>query len=226
MKRIYSFFSVLISIIIPFFLLMTAIRLLITPEYPQIEYNMPGFPADPYGFTKQDRLNWSRFAIDYLTNSAGINYLSDLHFSDGSPLYNERELSHMVDVKNLVQVMIKAWWILLAALIGLGVWAWRGKWLSTYWYGVSRGGWATIGMIAAILAATAISFESLFTEFHRIFFTGSSWIFLWSDTLIRLFPLPFWRDGFIFMGTVSILSAVLCIYLGRKFARQTASKER
>jgi integral membrane protein (TIGR01906 family) len=224
MKRIYSIFSVLISIIIPVFLLMTAIRLLITPEYPKIEYNMPGFPADPYGFTKQDRLYWSQFAIDYLTNSAGINYLSDLHFPDGSPLYNERELSHMVDVKNLVQAMIKAWWILLAALIGLGIWAWRSSWLSYFWYGVSRGGWATIGMIVAILVATAISFEGLFTEFHRIFFTGSSWIFLWSDTLIRLFPLPFWRDGFIFMGAVTILSALLCIYLGRKFAWQTASK--
>ena len=225
MKRFYSFLAVLITIILPFFLLMSAIRLLITPSFPQIEYNMPGFPPDTYGFTKQDRLYWSRFAIDYLTNDAGISYLSDLRFPDGSPLYNERELTHMVDVKNLIQAMIKAWWILLIALVGLGLWAWRAKWLAYYGYGVSRGGWATMGLIAAILVATAVSFQGLFIEFHRIFFTGNTWIFEWSDTLIRLFPLPFWRDAFILMGAVSIVSALLCAFLGRKFAWQASRKE-
>jgi integral membrane protein (TIGR01906 family) len=222
MKTLYAVLSVLVAIILPFFILMTSIRLLINPVYPQVEYNMPWFPQDPFGFDKQDRLYYSRFAIDYLLNSADISYLSTETFPDSSPLYNERELSHMVDVKNLVQAMIKAWWILLIVLLGLGIWAWRGKWASQFWRGVSAGGWATIGLMFLILLSTMIDFTALFTAFHEIFFTGSSWIFLFSDTLIRLFPMTFWRDGFIMMGGFSILAALLSIFGGRALARRSA----
>lgn len=37
--------------------------------------------------------------MNYLTNDEGIEFLGDLKFPDGSPVYNERELHHMVDVK-------------------------------------------------------------------------------------------------------------------------------
>jgi len=43
---------------------------------------MPYFPADEYGFTKEDRLKWAPFALDYLVNSADISYLGDLTFDD------------------------------------------------------------------------------------------------------------------------------------------------
>lgn len=220
MKRLSVLLAVVIAILLPFLILMTSIRLLITPVYPRVEYNMPWFPEDPFGFTRQDRLYYSQFAINYLLNDAGISYLADETFPDGTPLYNERELSHMVDVKQLVQAMIKAWWVLLVVLAALAIWAWRGKWAQRFWQGVWAGGWATLGLIFLILLSTMIDFSALFTEFHRIFFTGNSWIFLYSDTLIRLFPLPFWRDGFIVMGTFSILVALLCIVFGSRFSRR------
>lgn len=222
MKILYRVLSLLITVILPFFLIMTAVRLLITPVFLQVEYNSPGFPPDSYGFTKADRLHWSRYAVDYLVNSAGIEYLGDLKFPDGQPLYNERELSHMVDVKNLVQAMIKVWWLFLAIIVGFGVWAWRAGWLADFWRGLAGGGWATIGLIVVILAGVMTGFEALFTAFHRIFFTGDTWIFEWSDTLIRLFPLRFWRDGFILMGAVTISGAILAIVFGTRFANRAS----
>ena len=163
-------FSWVITLIIPFFLIMTAIRLLFTPLFPQVEYRMPGFPADTYGFTLQDRLHWSQVSIDYLLNDAGIDYLANQQLPDGTPLYNERELGHMLDVKILVQQMISAWYILLAVLIGLGIWAWRANWLPEFVHGLGNGGKLTIGLIVLILAGVAISFNALFTGFHKIFF--------------------------------------------------------
>lgn len=216
MKRLYAVLSIVVTAIIPFFLLITAIRVMVTPLYARIEYNSPGFPEDTFGFTKQERLYWSEFAINYLVNDSDISYLGDLRFPDGQPLYNQRELSHMVDVKNLVQAAYRAWWVMLAVLIGLGVWAWRGGWSGQYRRGVWRGGWATLGLIFAVLVAVAISFQALFTQFHRLFFTGDTWIFEWSDTLIRLFPMRFWRDAFILVGAVTISGALLCILGGRK----------
>ena len=126
----------------------------------------------------------------------------------------------MVDVKNLVQFMIRAWWILLLLLAGLGLWAWQSGWLASFWLGISRGGWATLGLIAALLLGVAISFEGLFTEFHRLFFTGDTWIFYWSDTLIRLFPMRFWRDAFILVGAVVIIGALLAINFGNQLSRR------
>lgn len=216
MKRLYAVLSIIVTAIIPFFLLITAIRVMITPLYARIEYNSPGFPEDTFGFTKEDRLYWSEFAINYLINDSDIAYLGDLRFPDGRPLYNQRELSHMVDVKMLVQAAYRAWWMMLAVLAGLGVWAWRGGWSGEYLRGVWRGGWATLGLIVAVLVLVAISFQALFTQFHRLFFTGDTWIFEWSDTLIRLFPMRFWRDAFILVGAVTISGALLCILGGRK----------
>lgn len=223
MKSIFTRLGTgLISLALPFFLIMTAIRLLILPWYPQVEYRMPYFPADTYGFSLEDRLTWSGVSIEYLLNDAGIEFLGDQRLPDGSPLYNERELSHMLDVKILVQRMTVAWVILLIAYIGVFVWAWRGGWLLDLWAALSAGGRWTITLILCILALVAVSFNWLFTMFHRLFFSGDTWLFQYSDTLIRLFPIPFWRDAFILMGVFTIGCAVLLIVFGERWSRVRA----
>ena len=45
--------------------------------------------------------------------------------------------------------------------------------------------------------------------FHELFFSGGSWLFLYSDTLIRLFPLPFWQDAFLFAGVLDVLGGLV-----------------
>lgn len=219
MKFLQSGVSWLITLLIPFFLLMTAIRILITPCFVEVEYRMPRFPEDPYGFTQADRLYWSRISVDYLLNDQGIEWLGNFHLPDGNPLYNARELSHMLDVKILVQQMSTAHDILLALIPLVGIVAWRKGWLSSYGKALNRGGWLTIGLVATILAAIAVSFNALFTGFHRIFFEGDTWLFQYSDTLIRLFPLRFWQDAFILMGIFTLVSAALIVLLGRKLAQ-------
>lgn len=205
-----------IAILVPFFLLMTSIRLLLTPVFLQIEYRMPGFPADIYGFSLDDRLHWSRVSVEYLLNEAGIEYLAEQQLRDGTPLYNERELSHMLDVKILVQQMLVAWRILAVVLVALAVWAWRGRWLPTYMNGLGLGGRMTIGSIILILLGVAISFRALFTGFHMIFFEGDTWLFAYTDNLIRLFPMRFWQDAFIFMGIFTLLGAGLLVFLEKR----------
>ncbi len=220
MKKTQIAASWFTTIAIPFFLLMTAIRLLLTPLFVEIEYRLPGFPEDPYGFTIQDRLYWSKVSINYLLSGETIHWLGAFELPDGSPLYNERELSHMLDVKILVQQMIVAHSILLLLLLLIGIWAWRSGWLSVLGRFLFKGGWLTIGMVAAILVGIALSFEALFTGFHKIFFEGDTWLFRFSDTLIRLFPLRFWQDAFIFMGVITLTGAAAFILIGRRLARK------
>ena len=73
MNRLYVFISWLITIAIPFLLIMTAVRLLINPALLKFEYNSPNFPADTYGFTTQDRLKWGGLSVDYLLVSRQVH---------------------------------------------------------------------------------------------------------------------------------------------------------
>jgi integral membrane protein (TIGR01906 family) len=220
MSRTYAFVGWVITVAIPLFLIMTAIRLLLNPLYLDYQYNRAGFPPDPYGFTVEDRLHWGKLSLDYLVNDSDISFLGDLEFDNGTPIYNQRELEHMHDVKVLVQQMLVAWWIVGIGLVSLGIWAWRANWLRHFWQSISRGGFITTALILGILLLVMVSFNALFTGFHRIFFEGNTWIFLYSDTLIRLFPLPLWQDAFIFMGVFSLAGGLILGFTGRALARR------
>jgi integral membrane protein (TIGR01906 family) len=172
---------------------------------------MSYFPPDEYGFTKEDRLQWAPYALEYLVNTAEISYLGDLTFDDGSPLYNERELRHMQDVKKVTQTALNVWYISLALLLMLGIWSWRGDWMQTYRQGLMRGGWLMVGLAGAIglIVLVGISidpnvFWNFFVGFHGLFFEGDTWLFLYSDTLIRLFPLRFWQDAFLIAAIIAL----------------------
>src|SRR6266545_3114937 len=136
----FAILSLIITLLVPIALIGLGLRVLLTPLFLQVEYNMPYFPHDIYGFTKADRLKWAPYALNYLTNDASISYLADLKFDDGTPLYNERELSHMNDVKRVTQGALKVWYISLAALALLGIWARVGGWEQAYRLGLMRGG--------------------------------------------------------------------------------------
>ena len=126
----------------------------------------------------------------------------------------------MVDVKNLVQAVLKICLVCIILLILIAVWAWRGGWLNTLFRSaVSAGGWVTVGLVVAILMGVLLNFDVLFTDFHHLFFTGDSWLFYTSDTLIRLFPMRFWEDGFIAVGSLNLLVGLaLGWFLPRKSA--------
>ncbi len=209
--------SWLVTLLVPLILLMTAFRLLLTPVFVQVEYRTPNFPADSFGFTQDDRLRWAPIALAYLLNDADVSFLGDLTFDDGGQVYNERELSHMVDVKDLVVIGLKVWYALLALLLALGVWAWRAGWWRDFSLMLASGGKLTMFLLTAMIVFVFINFNQLFTSFHRIFFQGDTWLFLFSDTLIRLFPMRFWRDAFILAGSLTFLGgAALWYYFERR----------
>ena len=216
MKPMRPLLLALLSLAVPFWLILTAIRLLFTPAFLNVEYRLPGFPADPYGFTLQDRLHYGSLSLEYLVNDSDLTFLEEITLADGSPLYNARELSHMLDVKILVQQAFTVGWVLTGVLLGVGVWAWRARRLASYGSALSRGGIWTLGLVGAILLAVVLSFNALFTLFHRLFFTGDTWLFLYSDSLIRLFPMRFWQDAFIAMGLFTVLGALLLALFARK----------
>jgi len=209
--RLSTLLSYLVPVMVPLALIGIALRVLLTPLYYSLEYNMPYFPADEYGFTKEDRLKWAPFAVGYLINNEDISYLGDLRFDDGTPLFNDRELNHMEDVKKVILGFLRVWYLSLALLSILAIIAWRTECILEYLSGLRRGGWWMIGLAISLglIAGVGILlnpdiFWQFFTGFHKLFFEGNSWLFYYSDTLIRLFPIRFWQDAILAMAVIAL----------------------
>jgi integral membrane protein (TIGR01906 family) len=75
--------------------------------------------------------------------------------------------------------------------------------MAEYRRSVCRGGWLTLALLGAILLFVLLAFSVIFVLFHNIFFESGTWTFLYSDTLIRLFPERFWRDTFLAVGLLA-----------------------
>lgn len=215
---------VVLIVLIPIVLTLTNVRLLLTHAFPEIEYNLPGFPADPYGFTKEDRLKWSKISIDYLLNAEGIEFLRNLRFPPGQTappescqyyldgdcnrLYNDRELRHMQDVKVVTRGVLWVWVIsLILSAVAAGL-LYRFGHVSELRAGLLGGTGLTLAILLGLVTYLLINFDTFFVQFHRIFFEGDTWLFLWTDSLIRLFPVRFWQDAFTFVGGAAILEAL------------------
>ncbi len=223
MKILRWLLQFLVSFGLVFFILITSIRLMLTPLTPEIQYHLPNFPSDPYGFTLQERLIWSKISIRYLTDNLPLSFLQDQKLPDGNPLYNQRELSHMLDVQILIRYAMIAWIIFSILLLIVRYFFWRWNRLPEYFHALSTGGWLVVGLIVVILAGVMIDFDGLFTAFHRVFFTGDTWLFYYSDSLIRLFPMEFWSNAFIAVGALTIIAGLLFGILGHHY-RLKASK--
>ncbi len=167
-----SALSWLVTVLTPILLIGLALRVMLAPWFLHVEYRMPYFPADEYGFTTADRLHWAPYALDYLINNADISYLGDLKFEDGTSLYNARELSHMHDVQRVTQAALRTWMAAVAVLALLALWAWRSNWMPAYLRGLRRGGWFMLILTAALALFASVAFWQFFTLFHEIVFPG------------------------------------------------------
>jgi integral membrane protein (TIGR01906 family) len=192
------------TLLIPLVLLFLGLRLLASEFFLDVEYRLPNFPEDTYGFTQEERLENAKLCLQYLTTNADIRLLSEQAFPDGSPLFNTRELSHMEDVKAVFMPVANIGFGLTLLLFGLLLVAQRRPWRADVIAGIRRGGWLTVGLVTAIGLFAVIGFWQFFTVFHGLFFSEGTWMFLYSDTLIRLFPLRFWQDVFLFAGIITI----------------------
>ena len=92
---------------------------------------------------------------------------------------------------------------------GLATTAWQPGARPLLRSGLLIGSGITIGVLVALVAYIAIGFNTFFVQFHRVFFQGDSWLFRWSDTLIRLFPEKFWFDVFLWIAGLTLAEAGL-----------------
>ena len=198
-----------ITLGLPPFLLLSGVWLVMTETFLRLEYTRPGFPADPYGFSTEDRLHYGPYGVRYLRNDAGIAYLAALE-KDGAPIFRQKELAHMADVKRLTRAAWRVYWGLSAVLLG-AVWALarRPQTHPALRQALRDGAALTFGLVLSVVTASVMAWDLFFEAFHRLFFAGDSWLFYTSDTLIRLYPEQFWFDAALFIGGFTLAGAGL-----------------
>lgn len=218
-------FQVLLAVFYPVVLLVLSIRLVTSSVFLWVEYHRPGFPADSFGFSTEDRVTYGSYTVDYLLNFAPPRYLGDLVNGKGNPLFLSTEVGHMADVKSVI-VMAFLVGGALAVCMAIGIIYLLRRSVGGVRRGLFAGSVATLVLIIGLGVLAFMGWETFFTDFHKIFFAEGSWTFYTDDTLIRLFPSQFWMDAGIFIGAFVLIvsSLTMAFTWPTKDRRQAVAK--
>jgi integral membrane protein (TIGR01906 family) len=208
----------LIILTIPFFIMLGSVRLLTTEQYLAFEYGKAGFPPDSFGYTQQQRLDLASVNMRYVRDNLPREMLSN-ETLNGTRVYSQREVTHMADVQAAFQSVWRAWWTAFILLLLLGFVLWRKGEQIAFVSALKWGGFLTSGIILVIALLALFAWQVWFDNFHLLFFEPSSWLFAYSDSLIRLFPLQFWMDATFTVSAFSLAGGLLLAFIGSRWER-------
>jgi len=199
-----------IVIAVPVVLVVVPIRVLMHPRWVLFEYSRPNFPPDAFGFSLQERTQLAITGIESIIGPRGVVALQEARLADGSPAFNEREISHMHDVRVLTgNIYLAQVVLLIAAAVAVIVLTRQPETRAAAPAALRPGAIITIVLLVALVFFVLTGFDTFFTDFHHVFFTGDTWEFSFSDTLIRLYPPQFWFDAATVIGVATIVEAIV-----------------
>lgn len=137
----------------------------------------------------------------------------------GGPLLNERERSHMRDVRGVFAGFAAVTGVLALAGVAAAAWLRRDpERPGAAWRAVRTGALALIVVLVAAGGLALVAFDVLFETFHRLFFAGGSYTFdPATERLVQLFPFTFWQESAIAVGVTAVaLAALVAIVAGSR----------
>lgn len=152
---------------------------------------------------------YEKFPDAAAINSGILDYYKGKKGSVESSVFNEREKTHLADVKSVIKkadsylrfLAITGIWLLLAIFAIAG----NKKEALNHTAKVLMLSSAAVITVAAALFLASTAFPQMFEAFHQPFFAPGTYIFAESDALIRLYPQQFFYD---FAYTAVLNSAI------------------
>ncbi|MFH1333011.1 MAG: DUF1461 domain-containing protein [archaeon] len=145
----------------------------------------------------------------FLNDSEVIDYVLTGKTIENTSL-TEDELTHLEDVKSLVQIEK----IILYALLTLAILLFfilKKKVFNPMYYG----GIITVGAILILFLLVIFSFDFAFTIFHKTLFRNDLWLLPTGSKLLELFPKEYFVNFAKKLGLYSIIISLLLIIIGR-----------
>lgn len=228
----------LVVLALPFCLGLGWLTLLIGPAYPRYAYGRPDFPPDTallhqsaedlIPLMAAERLELALVAVAFLQSwqppETALVLLAEQRLPhSGAPLYNERELAHMVDVKRMTD-RIRLLALLTAVVTGGGL---LGLLLGPQtrpsgYLALGRGGLLTLLLLSGLTPLIGLGWPFFFYQFHGLFFAAGTWSFAPTDSLLRLYPEQFFFEFALLVSLGAWLWALLATLAGYGLAWRSA----
>ena len=218
----------LFIICVPLLLITTNVRIILNSAI-IYDYGFNKYKIEKYTGIEFEQLQVAGQQIrDYFNNDLDqITINISLHGDNVPNLFNEKEILHMYDVKQLVK-MVYLVQLYSAILLSMGCVfilfnpSTNGRILTLKYF--SRGGMFTFSLVIAVSVLAIIGFDRLFLFFHLVSFSNELWILdPRHDYLIAMFPQGFFFDctvaiAFLTLlegGILSLIPRVICL-VGKK----------
>lgn len=120
---------------------------------------------------------------------------------------------HMLDVKRILLDMRHAWWVITAVFLLLLAMAARKRMLLAQ--ALRWSAYAGLGTLAAGALLAVLNFRWAFVMLHYLLFTEQNWVFAADSALIRLFPLTYFQQFFLYWLFLSVMGFLLLLLAAR-----------
>ena len=135
----------------------------------------------------------------------------------GPPILDERERSHMADVRTVILDLGLVALIAGALLVGVGVAARGRRW---FWRAVALGGRVLAIGVVVVGVAFGLFFDQAFQTFHEIFFAAGTYMFDPTEKLVQLFPDQFWSETSIAISVAILILAIATTVIATRLGRE------
>jgi len=211
-----------IAIVVTPLFVVDAFRVLAHDWFVRYELRSDGFPPDRYGLPDAARLRLALTGLHSIQpGGEGIALLRRETLPDGSTAFGSRELRHMQDVRDLLGTAFRAQVAVLLALVGAGIALGRSeRWRRVVPLGLLIGSLATLVIAVLLVPVIVLGFDGFLLRFHELFFSGDSWRFSDSDTLLRIYPEVFWQDTAKLAAGLAVAQAVVVALTSWRWLRR------
>lgn len=164
------------------------------------------------GLTDLELKKTAQQLIDYFNSRRAMAQVTVLKDGEKVELFTEREIVHLQDVKNLVQLdyRLQAWTLTVIGIFSLllVIWGRKGGWRRLAG-GFLWGGILTFTLIIILALGAVLGFEQLFLFFHLVSFPNEYWLLdPEQHYLIRIFPEEFFYDAALFIFGATLIEAL------------------
>ena len=192
-KFLYSFSMVLIMVFTILFSVFTVVN---TNSFYSQQYREIGADKST-GVSLENLDQITTMLLDYLNDRRDNLDMQVEKFGQMKQVFDDRETSHMVDVKNLYAFFAKVMCITLIASLAIMIYLLKKDGKAQFFVGAVKGYKSAliIAVILCVIFATAftVGFNSFWTLFHEVMFTNDLWLLdPRISTMINMYPLPFW----------------------------------
>ncbi|MFO8101716.1 MAG: TIGR01906 family membrane protein [Dehalococcoidia bacterium] len=182
--------------------------------------------AEETGIESEELSRAAGELIDYLTGTGEFPQIQVVKGGEQIELFTPREITHLEDVKGIVQFFYLILWITLAysiMYIIAGFVLRKRAFLRPLMKGLLCGSVVTLALVAFVGIWALIDFDSLFLRFHLSSFSNDFWQLPSSSYLLKMFPEGFFSDAALLLVGDTVVECLILIVPTWFYLRRNSS---